>query len=330
MFYRNIRKSYIGLIFILALFMVGCSSNEVSEIESKPTGKVEAQDMDIRSKIPGNILTVNVEEGQEVKKGDLLYEIDPKDLNVKKAQAEAKASGAKAQLDKALSGARKQEIAQIEAVLEQAKAKETLLQNKYNRMYPLYEAEALPKDTLDELQTQLTAAKYDVKAVTEKLAMAREGARKEDIEALKAQYDGAMALLEEVKIHLEDTKVYAPMDGTVSTVLAKAGELIGQGTPVVSLINYKDRWVEANIDETEIVKLKIGDKVDLLSKAYPDKPFKGQIVSINQNPDFAIKKSTNELNEKDTITYAVKFKILEDERSLFPGMLLEIAFGNEE
>lgn len=325
-------KKYIKIIpifLLILIFSVGCSTTNNGTDEKIITGTVEAQEIDVRNKIPGHILTLKVEEGQEIKKGDLLYTIDPKDIEVKKLQAEAQLEAAQAQLNKALSGARKQEIAQIQAVLAKAQAKEELLQKKYNRLYPLYEAGALPKDQLDEVETELTASKMDVKAAQEKLDLALEGARYEDIKAAQAQVEGANAILQEVNLHLTDTKVFAPISGNVSLVIAKEGELIGTGTPVITITDYKDCWVEANVDETEVVKLKVGQQAKIFSKAYPEEPFMGEIISINKNPDFAIKKSTNELNEKDTITYAVKIKILEDERVLYPGMLVDISFVNE-
>ncbi|SMB84673.1 HlyD family secretion protein [Desulfonispora thiosulfatigenes DSM 11270] len=323
---KRIRNSILVTFLVLTLFTVGCNNAKEPVMEEKATltGTVEAREIDIRNKIPGEIKTLKVEEGQSVKKGDLLYEIDPKDLIAKKMQAEAGINGAEAQLNKAISGARAQEIAQIEALLAKANAKVQLLQTKYDRLLQLYEAEALPKDKLDDVETELTVAKLDVEAVTAQLSLAQEGANKDDIAALRAQASGAKAVLAEVNLHIQDTKVYAPFDGVVSEVIAKEGELIGQGTPVLTISNYQDKWVEANMDEIKVVDIKIGDEVEFVSKAYPDEPFKGKIVSLNQNPDFAIKKSTNELNEKDTITYAVKINVLADERTLLPGMMVDI------
>lgn len=327
-----LKKSHVLILvsfLTLAFLSTGCNTDEkVMEEQRYLTGTVDAQEIDIRNKIPGNIKVLNVEEGQYVKKGDLLYEINPKDLIAKQLQAQAGINGAQAQLNKALSGARSQEVAQIETLQEKAQAKVDLLEVKYDRLLQLYEADALPKDKLDDIETELKVAKLDVEAVGAQLSLAQEGADKNDIEALKAQKQGADAVLAEVNSHIEDTKVYAPIDGVVSLIIAEQGELISQGTPVLTISNYKDKWIEMNLDEVDIVDVKIGEEVEFFTKAFPEEPFKGKVVSINQNPDFAIKKSTNELNEKDTITYAVKIKAFDDPRTLLPGMKVDIVLQN--
>ena len=319
-------------IFMLALFSMACSALDKEDTEevNTITGTVDAQEIDIRNKIPGEISVLHVEEGQYVKQGDLLYEINPKDLLAKQLQAQAGINAAQAQLNKAISGARSQEISQIESLLEKAQAKVELLEVKYDRVFQLYEAEAVPKDQLDDIETELKVSRLDVEAVTAQLSLATEGADKDDIAALKAQKEGADAVLAEVNLHISDTKVYAPFDGMVSLIIAEQGELISQGTPVLTISNYKDKWVEMNVDEIEVVDIVIGEEVDFFTKAFPDEAFKGKIVSINQNPDFAIKKATSDLNKKDTITYAVKIKALEDERTLLPGMMVDVVLKGKD
>ena len=93
----------------------------------------------------------------------------------------------------------------------------------------------------------------------------------------------------------------------------------------MTLTDYGDRWITANVDEYEIGKLRIGQEIPLTSKAYPDTVFHGKIVNISKNPDFAIKKSTNELNDQDVVTYEVKIALSgEDDIMLYPGMLVRV------
>lgn len=298
------------------------SSNSLAVV-----GTVEAKEVDVSSKIPGKIIKLHVQEGREVKEGDLLFEINPEDLEVKKLQAEAAVKAAEAQLNKALNGARQQEIAAAKALWEKAQAKVELLQQKYDRLYPLYEAEALPEDKLNELQTQLKVAKLDVKAAREQYNMALEGARREDIKALEAQYEGAKAKLKEVLINLEETEVTAPIAGNVSMVICDQGELVGSGMPVITITDYQDSWVEINVEEVDMGKVYLGQPAEIRSKAYPDLVFPGEVISIKKNPDFAVHKATNELNEQDIITYEVKVKLLESKEQLYPGMLVDVTLG---
>ncbi|MFZ7101900.1 MAG: HlyD family secretion protein [Peptococcaceae bacterium] len=328
-----------GMVFWLLLagagfLAVGCDSGERQAAAAGSnlhfTGTVEAKEVDVSSKIPGRIIELHVQEGMEVKEGTLLFEIDPADLEVKKLQAEAGVKAAEAQLNKAVNGARKQQIAQAKAVLGQAEAQVELLQKKYERLLPLYEAEALPQDQLDEVATKLDVARLQAEAAVEQYDLVLEGAQAEDIKALEAQYAGARAKLQEVLINLEETEVVAPGKGSVSMLIAEKGELVGSGMPVITITDYRDSWVEINVKETEMGQVRLGQKAELQSKAYPDYIFQGEVISINKNPDFAISKSTNELNEKDIISYAVKIKINDTAKQLYPGMLLEVTLpGNE-
>ena len=139
--------------------------------------------------------------------------------------------------------------------------------------------EAVAQDTMDKLTTQLEAAKLDVQAATGQY------------QAAQGQYQAAQGVLSEVNLNLDQTAQYAPCNGTVTMVSSSVGELIGTGTTIVTLTDYSDRWILANVDEYEIGKLQIGQELPLTSKAYPDTVFHGKIVNVSKNPDFAIKKS---------------------------------------
>jgi HlyD family secretion protein len=181
-----------GLLVILVIFFLGYIADDGVKGSSASTGStisgtVEAKEMDVASKIPGKIVKLAIEEGKDVKKGDILLEVDKKDLEIKRLQAQAAVKGAKAQLDKAVGGARSQQIAQAKAAVDQAEAQVKLLENKYNRLYPLYEAEALPLDQLEEVETKLEVARLQAQQAHEQLGLVLEGAQAEDIQALESR-----------------------------------------------------------------------------------------------------------------------------------------------
>lgn len=334
---KNMNKklffSFSIIIVVLFVFFIGYLLDDGVRGNVDPptftvTGTVEAKEVDIASKIPGKVARLVVEEGKEVKKGDTLLEVDKKDLEIKKAQAVAAVKGAKAQLDKAVGGARSQQIEQARAALEQAQAQVDLLETKYNRLYPLYEAEALPEDQLDELKTKLSVARLQKEQAQAQLDLVLEGAQAEDIMALESQYELAQAKLEEVQALIEDSNVTAPCNGTITMVGVDEGEFVNTGMPIITITDYDDAWVKVDVYENQLSKIKIGDEVEIKSSAYPDEVFNGQVLTINKNPDFAIKKSTDELNEKDLISYSIKIKLLENNQQLFPGMRVDVTFGS--
>lgn len=324
-----------GLLIILFIFLIGYIIDDGAKNGLASTGKlalsgtIEAKEVDVASKIPGKIVELGIEEGKVVQKGDLLLQVDKKDLEIKRLQAEAAVKGAKAQLDKAVRGARSQQIAQAKAAVEQAEAQVKLLENKYNRLYPLYEAEALPLDQLDEVETKLQVARLQAEQAHEQLGLVLEGAQAEDIMALESQYELAQAKLKEVVALIEDTTVTAPCNGTITMLAVEEGEFVNTGMPIISITDYSDAWVRMDIYETQLAQIKVGGKVTIKSRTYFDKEFSGEVLTINKNPDFAVKKTTDELNDKDIMSYSVKVKILDNQELLLPGMRVDVNIGSE-
>ncbi|MDD4844279.1 MAG: efflux RND transporter periplasmic adaptor subunit [Anaerotignum sp.] len=288
----NKKRILLTLLVAGCLAASGCAANEeeatLATVEPNiVTGTVECKEVYIRAKIPGYLMEIPVEEGQEIAKGDLLFSSDQRDILVKQTQATGTVNAAK-------------------AVKEKAEANVALLEGEYAKYQELFEMEAIAQDTMDKLTTQLDAARLDVQAAT-------------------SQYEAAQGVVAEVNLNLSQTAQYAPCNGTVTMVSSSVGELVGSGTTIITLTDYDDRWINANVDEYEVGKLKIGQTVPLTSKTYPDTVFSGTIVNVSKNPDFAIKKSTNELNDQDVVTYKVKIALSgEEDIMLYPGMLVSV------
>ncbi len=289
---RSKKRLLLALLVAACFAGSGCASEEADataavEEPNIVTGTVECKEVYIRAKIPGYLTDIPVAEGQEISKGDLLFSSDQRDILVKQTQATGTLNAAK-------------------AVMEKAQANVELLEAEYTKYQELYELEAVAQDTMDKLTTQLAAAKLDVQAAT-------------------SQYEAAQGVIAEVNLNLSQTSQFAPCNGTVTLVSSSVGELVGSGTTIITITDYDDRWINANVDEYEVGKLAIGQTVPLTSKTYPDTVFHGTIVNVSKNPDFATKKSTNELNDQDVVTYKVKIALSgEDDIMLYPGMLVSV------
>lgn len=316
---RNGKKTALALLLAGCCVLGGCATKaenaETEEQGNFVTGTVECKEVYIRAKIPGYITELPIEEGQEIGEGDLLFSTDRRDVEVKQTQAAATQKAAAGQVEAAKNAADA-----AAAVVEKANANVSLLESEYAKYQELYEIDAVSQDNMDKLTTQLEAAKLDAAA-----AEAQHQAAQAQYEAAKGQLAAAKGVLDEVKLNLGQTSQFAPCKGTVTLISSSVGELIGTGTTIVTLTDYSNRWVTANVDEYTIGKLQVGQQLPLSSKAYPDTVFHGKIVNINKSPDFAIKKSTNELNDQDVITYEVKIALSdEDEIMLYPGMLVKV------
>lgn len=316
---RNGKKTVLAVLLAGCCAFSGCGAQaektEQTEQGNFVTGTVECKEVYIRAKIPGYLTDIPIEEGQEVKEGDLLFSTDQRDVQVKQTQASATAQAAAGQMEAA-----KNAVQAAAAVVDKANANVQLLETEYAKYQELYAIDAVSQDNMDKLTTQLEAARKDAQA-----AAAQQQAAQGQYEAATGQLKAAQGVLAEVNLNLSQTSQYAPCNGTVTMISSSVGELIGTGTTIVTLTDYGDRWIMANVDEYEIGKLRIGQEIPLTSKAYPDTIFHGKIVNISKNPDFAIKKSTNELNDQDVVTYEVKIALSgEDDVMLYPGMLVRV------
>lgn len=170
-------------------------------------------------------------------------------------------------------------------------------------------------------QAQLTQAMAGVQSSNALLYQAKAGV--EAKEGLVAQAKGALA---EVQAYLNEVVITAPMDGTVTAINSEEGELVSTGTQIAVVSNLKGAWTEVNIKETDLGQIKEGQKVSVKVPSYPDKNFKGIVKTINKQPNFAVKRATNDNGDFDIVSFGVKIKLDNNEETLRPGMSAFVQF----
>ncbi len=279
-------------------------------------GTLQMKETDLNSKIPGTIDKILVKEGQVVKKGDVILTLTSETIEAKLKQAESAKMAAEAQASMADEGARQQKVVQ-------AKAKFDFMKTNLDRMKTLLDEGAIPQIKYDEIHLKYVAAKEDYH-------MALEGARQQEkaaADALVLKAEGAVA---EVNSYLEDSEIKAPMDGIVSIINVNQGELVSSGMPLASVLSKDNPWVEINVEETKLSMVSVGKEVPLKIPAYPDETFKGKILSINEKPDFATKRATNENGDFDVLSYGVKIELEETDNELYKGMTVVVDLQDEE
>ncbi|NMM65069.1 HlyD family secretion protein [Clostridium sp. P21] len=344
-----------GLIFtsliIITSFFTGCTNNAAALTGDNLTkksssnlvvqGNIETKEVNINSKIAGKITAINVAEGDSVKNGQVLITIDNSTLVAKDAQskaqidaaagqvkaAQAKKAAAQAVLSKAQNGARPEEI-------EEAKAQYDLALSTYNRVKELNDKGYAAQVDLDKAKAQYDVAKqqYD---------MAKAGARSEDIAAAAAQVNEADAAIQayqaqikqaqggqsEVQSYIADTTITAPADGVINQLNVEVGELVSTGMPLLVVTNTTKPWIECNVKETDLSKVKLNGTVSVKLPSYPKEKFTGKIVRINEKPDFAVKRATNDNGDFDVLSYGVKVELTDTNKTLHQGMTALVDFG---
>ncbi len=236
-------------------------------------GNVEAyESSEVGFQLAGRIRRVLVEEGQVVRQGQLLAELDPTDYRLGAEIAEGEAAAARAMAEKARAGARRQELEQARAAYEQA-------EDEYRRMKLLFERKSLAPNDFKKIETHWQVAR-------QRYEEALEGARREDREAAEARARQAEANARLNRKRVEDTHLRAPIAGVVARRLADPGEMIAAGMPVAALMKLHPARVRVGVPEAEIGKVKIGQtaRVRIPSLSGREFPAKVELVGFAAEP----------------------------------------------
>lgn len=319
------KKSYNLLIGIAALVAIVAAVALVGYIVSEPDpivlqGQAEAAEYRVSGKVPGRVEMFYAGEGDFVHKGDTLVKIESPEVQAKMAQAMAVKSAAEAQKDKALKGARQEQIAAAYEMWQKALAGEEVMKKSFERTARLYEQEVVSAQKFDEVQAQYKAAKATSAAARSQYDMAVKGARKEDIETVEALVDQAAATLAEVESYLGELYLTAPADGIISARFPKQGELVGQGAPVMAVTDLDDAWFTFSIREDMLHGLQPGDEIRVKVPALGDAVYTTVVSYMHVMESYATWRATLDTGKYDAKTFEVRTVPVRHIDGLLPGM----------
>lgn len=284
-------------------------------------GYVEVSEYRVSSKVPGRVLELRVKEGDYVNVGDTLAIIDAPDVKAKLAQAESAESAASAMDQMANNGARREQINGAYALLQQAKAGLEIAQKSYNRVQRLYDEGVMSAQKRDEAFANYKAIEAQVKAAQSQYDMAVNGARREEKMAAAAQVNRAKGAVQEVNSYISETMQTAQKAGEVSDVYPKEGELIGTGSPIMSVSLLDDMWGTFNVREDQLDGMRIGSVITVYAPAFK-KDIKMKVYYIKDQGSYATWKATKANGQYDLKTFEVKARPVTKVEGLRPGMSL--------
>lgn len=367
-------------------------------------GILMTEKSEISPKLSGKIEKILKKEGDIVNEGDVLFTLETKELLAKKKQAEAGIRASENDLEKAKtayqfeiekteenikmaedgvkvaqsdvknaktkvnmikSGARKQEIAQLECAVKASESTFNTAELTYKRIKNLADDGVIAEQKADEAKMAYENAKNAYEANKQKLSLAREGARKEEIamaeelinkaetgvevaqqklelaksakksvDIAKITVDNAQeklnaskATLEEIEAYLENSVVKSPISGRISNVYSKKGEIISAGYSVMSIAEVDNYWTEVYIDENILANHKIGDKVSVEVPAM-GKTYTGKITSLNSTGDFATKRSSTERGSYDIKSVKARIDFEEKIIGIADGLTARVILQN--
>ncbi len=286
-------------------------------------GQVEVSEYRVSSKVPGRILEIRVKEGDYVKAGDTLAILDAPDVRAKMEQAQSAESAAAALEMKAKNGARKEQIQGAFSVLQQAKAGFEIAEKSYNRVQRLFDEGVMSAQKRDEAFANYKAMEAQMKAAQSQYDMAVNGARMEDKLAASAQVGRARGAVQEVNSYIHETVQIAQKEGEVTDIYPKVGELVGTGSPIMSIAMMDDMWGTFNVREDQLDGMQVGTEFSVFVPAF-NKDVKMKVYHLKDQGSFAVWKATKANGQYDLKTFEVKARPVEKMEGLRPGMSLVI------
>lgn len=284
-------------------------------------GQVEVSEYRVSSKVPGRILEIRVKEGDYVNVGDTLAILDAPEVRAKMTQAQSAENAAAAMDEMANNGARQEQVRGAFAVLQQAKAGLEIAQKSYNRVQRLYDEGVMTAQKRDEAFANYKALEAQVKAAQSQYDMARNGARSEEKKAAAAQVNRAKGAVAEVNSYIHETMQIAQMAGEVSDIYPKVGELVGTGSPIMSVSLMNDIWGTFNVREDQLDGMKVGSIVTAFVPAFK-KEIRMKVYYIKDQGSYAVWKATKSNGQYDLKTFEVKARPMDKLEGLRPGMSL--------
>lgn len=273
------KRCMVGVMLIATLAISGCSKKDNTNT-SEVWGQADTTEVSINTKIPGRLVDLYVKEGVRVHKGDVLAQIDAREVSAMNAAAKAKINAAKAAK------------LQAEANLEQAR-------RDLARYEELYKADAISQSMYENFQS-----KCDILAAV--------------CEQAEANVEASTEAFNQSAVNVDETVITAPFDGIVTTKYVDAGAMVSTGMPIVSIQDTSSNWVNFKVKETDLDKYKLNSEVTLYGRN-KNFQVKGTIIDISQKPNFATYRATSERgDDQDIITYNVKVQV--NDPRIRPGM----------
>jgi len=309
-------------------------------------GTVDANQIVVSPQIQGRILRLLVDEGTQVKQGDLIAELDPSELEAEERAAAATIASFRSQVNanqytqKSTKGSTSSDVANAQAQLQsaraqlaQAEATLTRVESDSRRTIGLANVGVASDQEKVQAQMNLKAQQATVQSLKDQVSAAQAAmnaalartnqaaAAQSTVASTRAQMASAAAQMKEAEVRLGYTKIYAPATGTVLTRAAREGEVVNAGQAIVTVVDFSDTWVRAAIPETDADHIGYGDtlKIRLPGGTEVD----GKVFYKAAEADFATQRDVGR-RKRDIRTILLKVRLANPKGAYVPGMTAEV------
>lgn len=302
---------------ILTFYFVGCGNNHNGAIES--SGTLEAVEVNVSSKVSGQLLKLYVQEGVTVEQGDTIAVLDNEMMQLQLQQAQAGIALAEAQYHLLVNGARVEDLSAAEEAVRQAESGFHTARSDYDRIKELYATNTVSKKQYEDAESRFTIYQAQYNSAKQNLQKLQRFARPEDLSAAKARMEQARAQANLIKKQITDSYIIAPVSGTVTYKPVEEGELIGVGTILVRISRLEKMELMIYVNETELGKVKLGSSAEVMIDTFPDKKYPGKVVYVSPVAEFT-PRNVQTKDERTKLVFGVKLEVENVNGELKSGM----------
>jgi HlyD family secretion protein len=327
---RRLKMKKILIILVVVLIASGIGyyfySKENKSAEAGALtlfGNVDIRDVTLGFRVSGRLDKLFFEEGDHVKEGEVMAVLDRQPYEEQLALYSAQLDQAEANFRKYRTGSRPQEIDEARAQVKEREATLFNLEKTYKRQSELYKLNAVSQQSYDQALAARDEAKARLRMSKKALELLLAGYRNEDIMAAEAELKAAQARAAQAVTQLLDTELKAPSNGTVLTRVREAGSIVSSGAAVFSVSLDSPVWVRTYVPEPLLGKVHPGQKVEVYTDTFPDKPFTGQVGYISPQAEFTPKSVETQALRTDLV-YRLRITVDNPDNTLRQGMPVTI------
>jgi HlyD family secretion protein len=321
----SLKKLLIGVAIVAIAAIGGCvyfdhwRDKRAANGEITLYGNVDIREADLAFNVGGRIKTMEVEEGDRVKKGQFLAMLEPETYQAQVDAAKASVDAQKAALDRLLAGSRPEEIKEARANVQAIQANLEDAKINLKRTEELARTQVAAQQKLDQNRASAKSLQAELAAAQQRLSLAIQGPRKEDIAQARAMLAVQEAQLALATSQLDYTKLFASDDGVIKTRIVEPGAVVQAPAPVYTLALSNPIWVRTYIPETDMGKIHPGMKAQVFTDSEPGKAHEGWVGFISPVAEFT-PKAVETPDVRTSLVYRVRVYVDDPDNSLRQGM----------
>jgi HlyD family secretion protein len=283
------------------------------------SGNIEVTDAELSFKIPGRVVRREIDEGQVIQAGQVIARLETAELEQEVAVRRAEVRTAAAIVAELEAGTRPEEVAQAAASLDYARAEARRAELDFERQTVLRNQSVATDREYELAEAARRTSQARVREVEERLSLLRKGPRAEQIEQGRARLEQARQSLTLAETRLGYATLTAPFSGLVLAKQIEPGEYVSPGTPVVTVGDLERPWLRAYINETDLGRVRVGQRVFVTTDTYPDRRYEGRVSFLSSQAEFT-PKNVQTRQERVKLVYRIKVDLANPNQELKPGM----------